>query len=73
MKKKQSRKNSKKDKSRIEMNRGWCKGCGICIAFCPNEVLELDDEEKVIITNPDRCDLCGLCELRCPDIAIELK
>ena len=35
--------------------------------------LELDDEEKAIIINPDRCDLCGLCELRCPDIAIELK
>ncbi|MEG1314440.1 MAG: 4Fe-4S binding protein [Anaerovoracaceae bacterium] len=47
----------------------WCKGCGICVEFCPKHVLALD-HEKVIIKNPDACIGCGLCELRCPDYAI---
>ena len=28
------------------IRREWCKGCGICVAFCPKSVLELDDDEK---------------------------
>jgi len=62
-----------KDKSGIEINRDLCKGCRICVAFCPEEVLELDDDEKALVVRPEKCNTCGLCELRCPDIAIELK
>ncbi|MEE4358791.1 MAG: 4Fe-4S binding protein, partial [Desulfococcaceae bacterium] len=29
------------------INREWCKGCGICVHFCPKNVLELDAQEKV--------------------------
>lgn len=53
----------------VEMN--WCKGCGICVAFCPKKVLELE-EGKVVIKNFDACIQCGQCELRCPDYAIWL-
>ena len=56
----------------VIINRDWCKGCGICIAFCPKEVLALDEQEKAIVVNIENCNACGLCELRCPDIAIEL-
>jgi len=28
------------------INREWCKGCGICVAFCPKKVLELDEIAK---------------------------
>ena len=55
------------------MNRSWCKGCNICVAFCPKEVLALDAEEKVVIVRLDACTFCGLCELRCPDFAITLR
>ncbi|MFO7598573.1 MAG: 4Fe-4S binding protein [Candidatus Desulfacyla sp.] len=55
----------------IVINRDWCKGCGICVAFCPEEALVLDEHEKACWAYPDRCTRCGLCELRCPDIAIE--
>ena len=55
----------------MTIDREWCKGCRICVAFCPEGVLELDDDEKAVIKHPDKCKECGLCELRCPDMAIE--
>ena len=60
-------------KKRVIINRDWCKGCGICVAFCPKEVLVLDDRDKACWAYPEKCISCGLCELRCPDMAIELE
>ena len=54
------------------IKREWCKGCGICVHFCPKHVLELDKEDKVIMVKPEACICCKLCELRCPDLAIEV-
>ena len=54
------------------INREWCKGCGICVHFCPKKVLELDDTDKVVAARPQDCICCKLCELRCPDLAIEV-
>ena len=49
----------------------WCKGCGICVAFCPKAVLEFSDElGKPVVARPEDCIQCGMCELRCPDFAI---
>jgi 2-oxoglutarate ferredoxin oxidoreductase subunit delta len=56
----------------IDIQRGWCKGCGICVSFCPEDVLGLDDDEKAVVLRPGNCVYCGLCELRCPDMAIEI-
>lgn len=60
--------NSKK----LTVNAKWCKGCGICAAFCPKKVLEIK-KEKVQIVNEQDCIACGLCEQRCPDYAIYLE
>ena len=54
----------------IDINKEWCKGCGICVSFCPENVLGLDENEKAIVINPEKCVVCNLCELRCPDMAI---
>ncbi|MEJ2724076.1 MAG: ferredoxin family protein [Deltaproteobacteria bacterium] len=57
---------------KIRINREWCKGCGICVAFCSKGVLELDDHDKAVVKRLEDCNACGLCELRCPDMAIEI-
>ena len=59
-------------KKELVVNLDWCKGCGICAAFCPKGVLEIK-KEKVVIIDISSCILCGQCELRCPDYAIYLK
>lgn len=48
----------------------WCKGCHICVRFCPADVLEQGDDGRVIVAHPERCTACRWCELHCPDFAI---
>lgn len=57
----------------LKINKDWCKGCGICVKFCPPKVLELDALEKSTVVRPEDCICCRMCELRCPDLAIELQ
>ncbi len=63
---------AKKQLEELVINREWCKGCGICVSFCPKHVLELNPEDKAIAARPEDCICCKLCEIRCPDLAIAL-
>jgi len=54
----------------LVIKREWCKGCGICVALCPHQVLELDAHGKSTAVRPEDCICCRMCELRCPDLAI---
>lgn len=54
---------------KLVTNPAWCKGCGICVEFCPKNVLAVE-HEKIKVLDAESCIKCGLCELRCPDYAI---
>jgi len=56
----------------VQVNRQWCKGCAICVYFCPKQVLQLDEKYKAVAVYPEKCIQCAMCERRCPDLAIEL-
>jgi len=52
--------------------KDWCKGCGICIAFCPANVFEKSESGLPIIKDPDACTGCRFCEFHCPDFALSV-
>ena len=60
-------------KKKPTINRDWCKGCRICVEFCPEDALVIDEQEKAKLVYLEQCSGCGLCELRCPDLAIEIQ
>lgn len=56
----------------VEINKEWCKGCGICIEFCPYGVFVTDYLGYPKIANNEKCIGCRMCEFRCPDFAIKV-
>ncbi len=50
-----------------------CRGCGLCEAACPMDVIRLDREEKKArIAYPSDCMTCYNCELACPEGAVRV-
>lgn len=60
-----------KKQYRHVIRENWCKGCNICVSYCPKKVLELR-KGKVFAARWEDCIGCRMCELRCPDFAIEV-
>ncbi|WP_372713812.1 ferredoxin family protein [Ilyobacter sp.] len=50
----------------------WCKGCGICVEFCPKDVLDMKDG-KVNVKDISACIKCNMCGKLCPDFAIGIR
>ncbi len=59
----------KTTEDKVVVSKGWCKRCGICIAFCPTKALTRDRMGYPLVDN-DKCISCGTCEVMCPDFAI---
>jgi 2-oxoglutarate ferredoxin oxidoreductase subunit delta len=55
-----------------------CKGCGLCIAACPKQILGLSTKVNrsgytyAQMEDPDACIGCAFCAMTCPDVAIEV-
>ena len=51
----------------------WCKGCGLCIEFCPQGVFEPDSQGRPVVVHAERCTACHWCDTHCPDMAIAVR
>jgi 2-oxoglutarate ferredoxin oxidoreductase subunit delta len=52
----------------------WCKGCRICVDFCPPKVLAMDESENhPRVAFPEKCTACHFCDTHCPDLAIVVR
>ncbi|MCX7021062.1 MAG: 4Fe-4S dicluster domain-containing protein [bacterium] len=65
-------KNNHGDKP-VRIFEEWCKGCGICVAFCPKGVLVLNHLGKAEIAHIENCLYCKLCEILCLDFAVTVR
>ncbi len=54
----------------VHIFENWCKGCGLCVEFCPAHVLALGTEGRPLPIYPEQCIACRWCEFHCPDFAI---
>lgn len=63
----------------INLNIERCKGCGMCVGACPNEVICMSEDLNergyhfAEVIDKDKCTACGLCYRMCPDVAIEIS
>lgn len=67
------------EENTITVNKSYCKGCEICVEFCPVNVFEMSEEitdNGYHYSVPERvedCIDCKQCELMCPDFAIKVN
>jgi 2-oxoglutarate ferredoxin oxidoreductase subunit delta len=63
----------------IKINKELCKGCELCIEFCPKNALEMSKQlnskgyQYATYKFPDKCIGCKQCAEICPEAAIEIE
>jgi 2-oxoglutarate ferredoxin oxidoreductase subunit delta len=65
-------------KGRPEINSELCKGCGLCLAVCPKNVLGMSNTPNslgisfAVYDASGNCTACKNCAIICPDRAISI-
>jgi 2-oxoglutarate ferredoxin oxidoreductase subunit delta len=65
-------------KGRPEIDPDRCKGCGLCVAVCPEKILRLAEafnrqgQHYSECFAEERCTACTSCAVICPDSAIRV-
>ncbi len=65
-------------KGYIEIDQELCKGCQICIAFCPKNVISPASKLNAggylpaCFNDNGECTGCTVCAVVCPEVAIEV-
>jgi 2-oxoglutarate ferredoxin oxidoreductase subunit delta len=58
----------------VKIYATWCKGCHICVEFCPTKVLAMDPSgNHPVVVAHEKCTACHFCDTHCPDLAIVVK
>jgi 2-oxoglutarate ferredoxin oxidoreductase subunit delta len=65
-------------KGKIVIDQELCKGCALCIEFCPKQLIKLSDKLNAAGYQPagsqinEDCSGCASCATVCPEVAIEV-
>ena len=66
--------------ARISVDDSFCKGCGLCVDACPENIMELNKEaittkgyHPAHCIDQDACTGCTSCAIMCPDVAITVE
>lgn len=63
---------------KIEIDRERCKGCELCVLYCPKSLIKLETAinkrgvHPAKFSSKEGCTGCSFCALICPDLAIEV-
>lgn len=67
-------------KWKVSFDYEECKGCLLCVEFCPTKILEVNKTETnkkgydiITVVNPDKCIGCAFCAIMCPDSVITVE
>ena len=66
-------------KGEIVINDKLCKGCGLCVEFCPKDCITMPEGklsergmQLAVFSDPETCNACSICGWMCPDFAIDV-
>lgn len=63
-------------KGTVVIDQERCKGCNLCVTFCPQDVLILDPDHlnakgyhpAMLVEDEKHCTGCSICAVVCPDV-----
>ena len=66
--------------AKVTFAKDLCKGCGLCIAACPKQILSHSKDEINLkghhpaqIDDQSKCIACAFCATMCPDCVITVE
>lgn len=67
-------------KGKVTFDYEHCKGCLLCVQYCPQKILYQDMETLnkkgyniIKVSEPDKCIGCAFCAMMCPDSVIKVE
>ena len=67
-------------KGAVYFDADRCKGCGLCTAVCPVDIVVIDNKtinrkgyNPATVSDMDKCIACANCATVCPDLVISVK
>ncbi|MGL5714080.1 MAG: 4Fe-4S binding protein [Paraclostridium sp.] len=67
-------------KGKVSFEQDLCKGCALCVAACPLNIVEMDKSiinkkgyNPATVSQMDKCIGCANCATMCPDAVITVE